>query len=109
MITYELAKKLKDAGFPQEGFGSGICPKPEDESLSYEERNNLCAYTPTLSELIEACGDCFINIQKDKDGFYCQGVYEDDDERYDSIPYVSTGASTPEEAVANLWLRLNEK
>lgn len=99
MITYELAKQLKDAGFPQ-GISSfnfiaddGLPLVSHGYSWSGE-----CAYIPTLSELIEACGDRFDQLDKDLGGFHCRpciGVCE----RY----------NTPEEAVAKLYIALNKK
>ncbi len=93
-MTYELAKKLKDAGFPQNGF--------DKEPLTWQEKHH--AYFPALSELIEACGAEFKELMRvphphlDKNPWYCRGweteIFE---------------GSTPEEAVANLWLALNNK
>lgn len=96
-MTYELAKKLKDLGFPQYyekkprmAFFSG------DDNKSGED-----IYSPDLSELIEACGDKFFELQRDTDGGWCAHDHES--------PVCSTSGLTPEEAVANLWLALNTK
>ena len=88
MISYELAKKLKEAGFLQEPF------KLKLENLRY----------PDLSELIEACGDRFLHLMKMPKGLQGQGwwAYE-----YKGHPGGIWGIS-PEEAVANLYLKLNE-
>ena len=54
-MNYELAKKLKDAGFPQEGKGvwqHGY--RKEGEKYIVES-----LYIPTLSELIENIKGCF--------------------------------------------------
>ena len=83
-MNYELAKQLKDAGFPQNGTGQFI-----DVKLA----------SPTLSELIEACGDDFLNLYKTKDKWNCVHPLEDNDD---------CCGSTPEEAVAHLWLELNK-
>ncbi len=129
MITYELAKELKDAGFPQgDSFENVIAhgtamaylreSKPSDELLEkYEkslrdlkemyEDDNEWVYQPTLSELIEACGDKFGGISRAKHPIkigqwaaYVITAIEFND---------MVGGSTPEEAVANLWLQLNKK
>lgn len=108
MISYELCKVLKDAGFPQNP--SGICGhchgfqmNPENfPHLNDDYKKSLpeYAYHPTLSELIEACGDKFGVLEKiyDKNQWHCRPC---------------TGKcmyfSTPEEAVARLWLELNKK
>lgn len=101
MISYELAKKLKTAGFPQkvgEGVVVGVF-------------NVGTAYFPTLSELLCSVRDHPMN-RKDI-GLYCNGsewvawarktnLDEGDGDR-------DCRGQTPEEAVANLWLVLNAK
>lgn len=91
-MKYELAKKLEDAGF-----------------LKYEEdwvdEVGFVLVHPTLSELIEECGDNFRSIIKAKDF----------DPPYQANAYNGFGnndfayGQSPEEAVANLWLKLNKK
>ena len=109
-MDYGLAKELKDAGFPIKD----LC-----RVTQYATGNNgeyECAYTelpafesgsysslyPTLSELIEACGEHFESLVKIKtnDG------YEWKSRGYN---YPNNGCKTPEEAVARLWLALNKK
>ena len=89
-MNYELAKKLKDAGFPQND--KHYCPQEE----CFDD-----ACRPSLSELIEACGkDTFKLIYSAWEWI-----------AYGSIGYGSrmgTG-QTSEEAVAHLWLELNKK
>lgn len=85
-MNYELAKQLKDAGFPWKG------PFFENEEY-YRE------YYPTLSELIEACGDKFDALVSSERS----GGWMATDGRG-----LSGDGSTPEEAVANLWLELNK-
>ena len=51
-MKYELAKALKDAGFPQSGKGTWTY-HPDNLVTRYSDR----VYDPTLSELIDACGD----------------------------------------------------
>ncbi len=86
-MNYELAKQLKDAGFPQTG----------DNQNGYA---NDGGYEPLLSELIEACGDKFMDLH-----------YFSDTKTWLAVSDENTTArsSTPEEAVANLWLALNKK
>lgn len=95
-MTYELAKQLKDAGFPQEE-DNNVCHSDFQCDNCKEKMETNAPYFPTLSELIEACGHLQISniynetwIAKQKNG----------------LPYEG---STPEEAVANLWLELNKK
>ena len=107
-MNYDLAKKLKDAGFPQ-GIGCHMYGEfINQDGIGDEFSNERNAYPPTLSELIEACGDGF--------GFLARGDEKVIQER---VPWVCAKAfldwntrctgKTPEEAVANLWLKLNKK
>jgi len=96
-MNYELAKKLKDAGFKQEG--SGLLMNGNVYALGFSEPTGDMYY-PTLSELIEACGESFYNLVKQQ-VWVARAYNEIEDE------YVGTG-NTPEEAVAELWLALNK-
>ena len=91
-MNYELANKLKDAGFPQK------------EVKQYPFVENY--YSPTLTELIEACGRFFNRMDRNEltDGSVEWGAQCYDDEKGNS-----GYGSTPIEAVAHLWLSLNKK
>ena len=98
-MNYKLAKELKDAGFPVEWF-----------IFSWRY--------PTLSELIEACGDEFLELLKGyrtaKDypfvGWKAWSTSEAAKKRdNDDDGYIAGRGKTPEEAVARLWLALNKK
>lgn len=98
MITYELAKELKETGFPLRQTYSADLDMFSDE-LSIEI-DGVIYFRPTLSELIEACGDKFKGLFKDENEWSaCGGKYE-----FDSGEF-----SAPEKAVARLWLALNKK
>ncbi len=131
-MNYDLAKQLKDAGFPQPDQSEG------DYSGHYscgcaERRANGTAgkqvydcgndrfYYPTLSELIEACGVYFYSLTNTHhtnprtDDAFPDWVAESSIARQPS-PFskekdMNLGrlGDTPEEAVANLWLALNKK
>lgn len=108
-MNYELAKELKDAGFPQQKrivysrsgdfVNADIIPKD--------------VHYPTLSELIAACGEDFATL------YYSYGEVEKREWEAKSVMKSSAGeypiiqcegkGSTPEEAVARLWLALNKK
>lgn len=62
MINYELAKKLKDAGFPQKD----ICGHCGYLNIDYTD----VAFIPTLSELIEACGEDLKTLYKFTDDIW---------------------------------------
>ncbi len=108
-MEYELAERLKDAGFLQREVGYEQDPylgnylNKEKESGFYEN-----AYSPSLSELIEACGagKGQFNMVSSPAGWSCDfkkmwgSAYPD---------AVALNYPTPEEAVAHLWLELNKK
>jgi len=98
-MTYELAKKLKDAGFSQEpkpnGFGMLVGKTKIDGGDGIDDP----VWFPSLSELIEACRDKFQDLYRD---------YSDNSWRARDRRDKQEFGSTPEEAVANLWLKLNE-
>ena len=133
-MTYETAEKLKNAGYPQgypircpcgnyEGDLDGYCGHGSEDAV----------YLPTLSELIEACGRRLASLEQfptimpkgneSEDKFF----YRKDGTK---SPYLKenhwswravwftgdmenmikneVGGDSPEEAVANLWLKLNK-
>lgn len=98
MITYELAKQLKDAGFPQLATYEG-----KGEHWAPSNKPDIC-YFPTLSELIEACGDEFSSLYRHGDlGSWQATGYK----LKEDVQYGKDGEGfTPEEAVAKLWLAL---
>ena len=89
-MNYELAKKLKEKGFPQE-------ITEQYDASTYSDGT----YIPTLSELIENCGDRFHGIYKADT--WITHIFTGDGE-FDDV-YV--GGTTPEESVAEAWLVLN--
>ena len=93
-MNYELCKKLKEAGFPFKKHHLGILHLDVTTPANY----------PTLSELIEACGEEFRDLRRIKEGLW--DAWGGKQERYEhNYKYVE--GSTSEEAVANLWLKLN--
>jgi hypothetical protein len=91
-MDYELAKQLKDADFP---FDAWDTPCGSTYKPSYQAPNGLRYPSPTLSELIEACGERIaFKLQ------WVGGKWLADDRSKLGI------GLTPEEAVARLWLAL---
>jgi hypothetical protein len=93
-MNYELALKLKEAGFD---FGS------TSGELLYDKKTDSYLRAPSLSDLIEACGDDFVWLVKETSAeeLGWSALSEKD------FPHQPSGkGSTPEEAVANLWLAL---
>ncbi len=96
-MNYELVKKLKESGFPQ--------PYQRVPKQFLEEAKKSF-YDPNLSELIKACGKKFGSLEKVKIGWRAKSwntLYKDE------IPPILCIEKTPEEAIANLWLKLNKK
>lgn len=106
-MNYEPAKKLKDAGFPLKHVAIAHSDLP---ALGGYLKDGMNYYEwPTLSELIEACGDRFYelaNLGRDSQDV---AVWQSKDlEQKDGLWRMYRGC-TPEEAVAELWLALNQK
>jgi hypothetical protein len=97
-MKYELAKQLKDAGFPQDAnYGTYFYNEAKGKVFIDENVEGLSLPTyvrlPTLSELIEACGDDFAALHKQRDWIA------------DGKSITGWGA-TAEEAFAKLWLAI---
>jgi hypothetical protein len=104
MISYELAKQLQDAGWPEGGKGSWAVP-PDKIVLRSGDR----AYVPTLSELIEACereGYFNFELVHFRKGWMAKIIENATNKTLDQATLISEGAS-PELAVARLWLALH--
>lgn len=102
-MKYELMNELKDAGFPQGTDrvipkGSGKLDAQGNLHLPY-----VPVYSPSLSELIHACGEDFGSLEKMDTYWLCSHFTGD---KYE-VPPRYTG-DTLEEAVAHLWLALNK-
>lgn len=93
-MRYELAKQLKDAGYPIKTIAGDSF-----EAHDFIEDNKRCLF-PTLPELIEACGERFGALHLLNGNWYCFEQQEENEHK--------GKASTPEEAVAKLWLELNK-
>lgn len=104
MLTYETAKKLKDAGFPQRVGITTMIWKGENwtSAASINEAIDLTTVLvqPTLSELIEECGDDFEALQK--------RVFKNKSDWVATSHVLYAVGDFPKEAVANLYLALNK-
>ena len=117
-MNNKLEKKLKDAGCPQ---NIDIGGKNYDQngqlwiaSLEARPLPPQDTYVPTLSELIEACGVSFRELEKysnTENGklVYYWAAYAIDDATGRMTGGSKFKGSTPEESVANLWMALNKK
>ena len=121
VISSELAHDMKAAGFLQkagqyisETARSGAWDTAEgieeyDVQIGGREK---WAYLPTLSELIEACGDGYLALEHMPKGWIASKTpskYDNDPEYFGGDEIESGYQHTPEEAVARLWLALNRK
>jgi hypothetical protein len=93
MISYSLAKILKGAGFPQ----SELARAQQKAGYDY-------VAMPTLSTLIEACVESFGALGRETDCWVACEYVSDTGEWKNAYE-----GDTPEDAVARLWLSLNQK
>ena len=98
-MNYKLAKQLKDAGFPQHNIGRALCPCRNRKAGN--ERVDYCI--PTLSELIDACGNDDFELTRFNKKWCARMLNE---HKYGIIYGFG---KTPEEAVAKLYLKLCQK
>lgn len=102
MLSYETAVKLKEAGFPQKGAGAAdFITKDIPIGKAY------WLYYPTLSELIEACGEDGIFLWKFKNEWCAKEidiVYHCFSDNFIDDYFGPQKGSFPEEAVAALRL-----
>lgn len=120
MISYDLAKELKEAGWPQPESGNdlnfvysgGICGRSDARALD-------AVYAPSLSELIAAIPTvidgkkALLTLYRDEDG--CSAAIETEE----AVPVgemqgkevrqiADSEGEEMDEAVARLWLKLKE-
>ena len=109
-MKYELALKLKEAGFPQNSSffkvhkekGESFCLTTSDTEPDYWEREGwVCS--PSLSYLIELCGNEPNFVLMRLMGKWNAGTGKD----HLQGTVCENDSDTPEEAVARLWLLLN--
>lgn len=112
-MEYSLAKKLKDAGFPQTEDTYCRCSFLSDEQkdgtpVIYDCNTHWQRVSkPTLEELIEACGEKFVSLaQITKGEWQAVGPYKDKEQTYRIIINFN---ATPKIAVAHLYLALHAK
>jgi len=119
-MTYELAKQLKEAGFLQNYSEHYFGWIEAHQSCGYDEGNyahEKAVACPTLSELIEACGDKLLALQHTpfnptmpipEESMPKTWMALGGENRGTHFSYQQSGF-TPEEAVANLWIALQTK
>lgn len=100
-MNYELALKLKKAGFP-EGYKGDT-----ENTIGLPGKERI--FLPTLSELIEACGKDLATLNNWGDRWSASTQYCMECGTYQGCKNLDVDGKTPEIAVANLWLKLNKK
>ena len=88
-MNYELAKQLKDAGFPDK-----------------YTKDCKCLPVLSLSNLIEACGENFAGLGRNKFKKEIRWLASQNIDKFGNWLGLYGHGSTPEEAVAKLWLAL---
>jgi len=94
-MNYELAKQLKDLGFEQPD--AEFAPGNYQTDFDAKAKITGFTYLPTLSELIEALASTFGALFSTMGGYRAKGNG------------IEVPGKNPTEAVAKLWLKLNEK
>ncbi len=113
-MDIELAKELKEAGYPQDadlfywmassGGNHSVIYGIPTEPEKHKRKGTEFYAMPMLADLIKECGNEFEAISKrGEDQWLAMSKVE--------LPDDSQGGfgKTPEEAVAKLWLALNQK
>lgn len=101
-MNYELAKKLKDAGFPmkQESMLSPTAPDRAGflkiDNRAYINIGDYWYAAPDLPELIEACGKMKFELWRAQAGWGAR-----------TMGRMVTAELSAEAAVAKLWLALH--
>lgn len=91
-MDHELLRQLRDSGYPLKPYPEWAAAKDGPMAPEF--------ISPTLEELIKACGDAFYRLDRTPIGTWCAFGAE----------MIDDGAGdTPTEAVARLWLALNLK
>ena len=114
-MNYKLAKQLREAGTDQhfdtkKGRRYWMYDKSDDDYVQIVHDGNIdnalddeqLFYTPSLSELIDACGDEFYSLIKNEKIWIVKG--KEDLSGFRDV----FNDKTPEEAVAKLYLKLNK-
>jgi len=108
MLNYDQANELKQKGFPQRGWGFRAC-EHNKEALKHVQRCDCqmvdLVSVPSLGELIGQCGKEFHYLEflpmRNNGEWYAQ--------LHDNTKPCGGYGATPDEAVANAWLKCKLK
>lgn len=115
MISYDLAKELKDAGFPQEHLDDRDFVEIHEalaihnilDQEKYEQYFD--PHRPNLSELIKACGEGRLELRRENQKWSVEFKVPNTERTLGPIFNSRQKFRSVEEAVAKLWLTLNKK
>lgn len=110
MINIELLEQLKMLGFPKDDFYVNTNPSI-NSVVNTGLRDATVFNPPTFSELIEVLGDRFYGVTRIRVENAIESLNDFEARewvKFGEEPEITFG-KTPEEAVAKLWLALNEK
>lgn len=112
-LSYETAKRLKDAGFPQKGLQ--LTTRSIDAYHPDGPRVLDNVYFPTLEELIEECGNPFMlrwfeGKKEDRVDWKTDylGSWQAFDDTQSACDHTGEG-DNPKEAVAELYIAIKKK
>ena len=112
MISYEKAFDLKQNGYPQKDYEKAYTIRDGHTKIVMNNPTSnpeSLVVIPTLSELIEACAP-FNRFSLEYRAIEAFGKNSWTAQMFTPLESLVTNeGSTPEEAVANLWLALNTK
>jgi hypothetical protein len=117
-MNYELAKQLKDSGFPFRRIEAGMCMSREsaDDVIDFNPSGDSSIgaqhfFKPTLEELIEKLGGAFRAVYREErlNVSFIAVCPQMSALSEGEIGNITATGSTAVEAVAHLWLALNEK
>jgi hypothetical protein len=108
IISSQLAKRLKEAGYPQEMY-EGRKMLVFEEGKDPEDPKAEYVYFPTLPEMIAACGEDFydlVRIKDEKGVAWCAQSARP----YTGVKgYGSIAVASPEEALAELYIAIHSR
>lgn len=98
-MNYELAKRLKDAGWPQPEYGKPVRGEWIVEPGAFND-----VYAPSTDELIEALGDCFTFLHRTRGALTFVANSNVRLRGLADIGCALAGGAKPDIALAELWL-----
>jgi hypothetical protein len=108
-MTYELLERLKESGFPLQPVRVEVGKETvlQRQAVVFSRRSDVADpgiyYVPSLSDLVEACGNHLKSMSRVGDGWACNQDQRAT-EAGSSWEAAETHAATLDDALAELWL-----